>query len=47
MVRATISEVKNGLIAYLRRVKSGEPVEAAPEIVKFLEAQIRPAQADV
>ena len=26
MIRATISEVKNGLSAYLRRVKSGESV---------------------
>ena len=26
MVRATISEVKNGLSAYLRRVKAGESV---------------------
>ena len=26
MIRATISEVKNGLSAYLRRVKSGESI---------------------
>ena len=26
MIRATVSEVKNGLSAYLRRVKSGESV---------------------